>query len=453
MNKALFIITILLVLFVAGCEAAPVAEDRPIVEPSLRQEDALGQASPTNIPATEQTQPATPTPPPTRSAEPSPTEISMTPTPIVPPTPTVPPAPHIDVGQAPYAASDCSDKYPCNDDVDGWESRLQVPSGFEAVYFARMDDQPTSITMGPDGLLYVAGRSGTIYSIDEKGRIEELATGLLVPTGIAFQPGTTKLFVSSRLTDANVNGEGQVSVIEDGKIRQLIDRLPCCYLGMHGPNGIAFGPDGYGYVGVGGRADHGEILVEPSVGEQDELWPVEASVLRFSPDGQDVTVYARGFRNPYDIAWDGDGNLYATDNGRDPDPATGESPPDEVHLVEPGGEHGYPYYDCSVCFGIPDDIKIIPPLLGLIPHAAVTGITAYMHDALPAYYNDLFIVLWSAFEGAQKVVRYSPDSGESSNFATGFAQPIDVTVGPDGELYVADYATGIIFEISPVGQS
>jgi DNA-binding beta-propeller fold protein YncE len=35
-----------------------------------------------------------------------------------------------------------------------------------------------------------------------------------------------------------------------------------------------------------------------------------------------------------------------------------------------------------------------------------------------------------------------------SDFATGFAQPIDVAVGPNGNLYVADYATGIIFKIS-----
>jgi glucose/arabinose dehydrogenase len=42
----------------------------------------------------------------------------------------------------------------------------------------------------------------------------------------------------------------------------------------------------------------------------------------------------------------------------------------------------------------------------------------------------------------------SPDSGESSDFATGFAQPIDVTEGPDGSLYVADYATGIILKIT-----
>ena len=44
-------------------------------------------------------------------------------------------------------------------------------------------------------------------------------------------------------------------------------------------------------------------------------------------------------------------------------------------------------------------------------------------------------------------MRFSPGGEEMSDFATGFAQPIDVTVGPDGNLFVADYATGIIFKI------
>lgn len=375
---------------------------------------------------------------------------SATDTPVPPsPTPTVRPAEHVSVEQAVYSESECSDKYPCNEDFAAWERRLRVAPGFVGSVFARVDDFPTSLTFGPAGRLYVAGRMGTIYAIDERGTVTEYADGFLVPTGIAFQPGTEKLFVSNRVIDTNVGGEGRISVVEDGHITHIIQGLPCCYIGMHGPNGIEFGPDGFAYVGVGGRADHGERLLEPAMGEQDDLTSLEASILRFSPDGEIVELYARGFRNPYDLAWDGSGRLYATDNGRDPDPATGESPGDELHLVIPGGEHGYPYFECSVCFGIPEGVEVIAPLWETIPHAAITGITAYTSDAFPAYYDDLFFVLWSAFEGAQKVVRFSPDTGQVSDFATGFAQPIDITMGPDGSLYTVDYATGIIFKFQP----
>jgi glucose/arabinose dehydrogenase len=437
-----FIYLCLMALFFASCSSDPLTQE----EPKTASVQAITDKTAEPVVATSEpkvaSKPPTPTQLPTVAVQPTATDIPVS------PTATAMPALHFDVDQLPYKASDCSDKYPCNDDADGWENRLQMPPGFEASYFARVDDFPTSLTFGPDGLLYVAGRSGTVYTVDDRSMVKEYATGLLVPTGIAFNPINGKLYASSRVTDTNVGGEGQVSVFEEGKFRPIIDGLPCCYIGMHGPNGIAFDVEGFGFVGVGGRADHGEILVEPNQGEQDFLQSNEAAILRFSPDGQIVEVYARGFRNPYDIAWDSQGNLYATDNGRDPDPLTGESPPDEVHLVIPGGEHGYPYYECSTCFGIPEDVDVIPPILELVPHGAVTGITAYQNERWPEYHDDLFIVLWSAFEGAQKVIRMSPDSGESSDFATGFAQPIDVTEGPDGSLYVADYATGIILKIT-----
>jgi glucose/arabinose dehydrogenase len=402
-------------------------------------------------PAEEPAEPPAPTALPTVATSPTPDVYPTATAAPLTPTPDAPPAAHVDVEQAPYAESECSDKYPCNDDAAGWEARMRVPPGFEVDYFARVDDLPTSLTFGPDGNLYVAAYSGTIYQVDQEGRVTEFFSGLTVPTGIAFQPGTDKLFVSSRVTDANVNGEGKVSIIEDGQETTLFDGLPCCYVAMHGPNGIAFGPDGYGYVGVGGRADHGEILLEENQGQQDQRQPLEASILRFAPDGSLLETYARGFRNPYDIAWDAQGQLYATDNGRDGNPAAGDIPPDELNRVIPGGEYGYPWFDCPVCFSAPAGVDIIPPLFELPPHAAATGITAYLYDQFPGYYDDLFLVLWSAFEGAQSLLRVDAGRQAVSVFATGFAQPIDVTAGPDGSLYVADFATGIIFRISYVG--
>ena len=38
--------------------------------------------------------------------------------------------------------------------------------------------------------------------------------------------------------------------------------------------------------------------------------------------------------------------------------------------------------------------------------------------------------------------------GTVYDFAWGFMNPLDVTVGPDGALYVADFGTGRIYKIS-----
>lgn len=396
-----------------------VSEDSPTAEP-IEESTEIPVEEPTESPTEE---------PPTATAEAvQPTAEATIPAPAPPPT--------TGDGSVPVPTDN---NYPGNDDRVGWENRINVPAGFTVNYVGRVDGNPTSITFGPDGLLYIAIQQGNIVSMDGAGNTNFYAGGFNTPTGIAFRPGTSLLYVSSRLRNENVNGEAQISIANGG---QVVGGLPCCYTFFHSANGIEFGADGFGYVGVGARADHGEIL--DGSGQQDERHPLEAAILRFNPDTGAVETYARGLRNPYDIAWDANGQLWATDNTPDFDP------PEEVHRVVPGGEHGYPWYDCDVCFAPPADVNIIPPVYTFAPSSSPTGITAYTGSQFPSnYFNDKFVTLWSAFVGAQKVMRLS--SGPPTNFATGFAAPIDVIVGPEGSLYVADWATGIIFKISYTG--
>ncbi len=448
--------------------AQPTAEIAAVEEPTTTEEattepTATDTAVPaTNTPAPE---PATATSQPTDTPEPTATDVEPT---AVEPEPTAveaepttveanptaveseststpsgppPPAPPASPGGV-IAPTD--DNYPANTDVAGWENRINVPPGFAVTYYGRVEGQPTSIAFSPvDSQLYIAVQAGTIYKMDSSGGASPYVGGFIVPTGIAFRPGTNQLYVSSRVRDENVGGEAQVTVVNRG---QLIGGLPCCYTYFHSANGIAFGPDGFGYVGVGGRADHGEILEGPNAGQQDELHPLEASILRFNPDTGEVSVYATGFRNPYDIAWDGFGQLWATDNTPDFDP------PERLHRVVPGGLHGYPYYDCDVCFSPPEGVTVIPPLAQFTPSSSPTGVTAYNGSQFPGYNNAIFVALWSAFPGAQKIMHIGAGGSSAPvNFATGFAAPIDVITGPDGSLFVADWATGIIFKISYTG--
>jgi glucose/arabinose dehydrogenase len=387
----------------------------------------------------------TPTPPP---LAPPPT-ITPPPTAVVhTPTPTLTRPPVIELEQPPYAESDCSDKYPCSDDVAAWETRIRAQPGFKVSYFTRLPGNPTRITFGPDGRLYAALLGGQILRVSPSGEIETVLEGLLAPTALAFRPGTNQLYISNRISNAYVGGEAEILVFEDGQTRQLIRGLPCCYVGMHAANDIAFGPDGYGYVSIGARADHGEIISDgPDAGMEDELHPLEASILRFDPDNGDLMVYARGFRNAYGIAWDADGRLFATDNGPD-DPRMAGQFPDLLHRVIPGAQHGYPWYDCDFCFTPPAGTEIVSPLYEFPVHSAVTGINAYLHDHFPGYYNSLFVILWSALPEAQRLIHFTPGGSEATTFATGFAQPIDLAIGPDGALYLTDYATGIVFKIT-----
>lgn len=321
--------------------------------------------------------------------------------------------------------------YPCFDDVANWEARIRVPPGFEARYVALVEANPTSMAFGPDGLLYIARQQGEIVTVDVEGNVTPYLDGFYYLVSLAFQPGTGRLFATSR---AEGDDEALIWVIEDGEARVLYDGLPCCYGGWHQANGIAFGPDGYGYVPLGALSDHGE---------GDAQHPLEATVLRFDPDGGGIEPYAYGLRNTFSIAWDSQGRLFGADNMPD------HGPPEEFNQILPGAHHGFPYYDdCAGCETAPDDLEIVGPLHELLAHSAPTGLTTYQHTAFPGYFDNIFLTLWSAFSGAQKIVRFGAGGEGMTDFATGFAAPIDVAVSPDGALFVVDWATGIVFEIS-----
>lgn len=442
MSRYRFFLTIVLFLAACGGTAEPSATTVPESAANI-----IAQVTSTAVPPT-----ATPLPTSTPAAAPVTATAVPTSTPApnpFAPLPFTPPAgetePFVAYGgvtdQPPYAASACSDKYPCNDDSAAWEARIRVPAGFTATYYAHIpDQQPTAITFGPDGQLYVATQGGTIFVVDAAGQATPFYEGLIAPTGITFRPGTNQLYISSRVVEDNANGEAQVSVLEDGRLTPIITGLPCCYAFMHGPHAIVFDSAGWGYVGVGAKSDHGEVLGDPA--QQAILQPYEAGMLRFSPDGRTVEKYAEGLRNPYGIAIDANDQLYANDNGPD------YGPPDEFHSIVPGANHGYPWYDCSACFATPADVNPLPPTYQYPEHSAPTGLTAYLGTQFPNAYNNLFGVLWSAFPEAQRVVRLGPNGEGAETFATGFAAPIAITTGPDGALYVGDWATGIVFRIA-----
>ena len=329
-------------------------------------------------------------------------------------------------------------------------SGVQVPAGFAVSLIAQLPDEmtPTSMTYGPDGRLYVAAmpnpfaddtRIGAIY-VFSNGNASIYASDFLMPAGLVFQPKTGALFVAHRASDA----EGQISIVPPGggPWSTFLDGLPCCYtLREHQPAGMAFGPDGYLYVGIGARSDHGP---DPAAGITEEIHPYEAGILRISPDGTTIEKYADGLRNPYDIAFDSSGVIWTADNGPD------YGPPELLQRVIEGGHYGFPYYaDCGVCDVQPAGLEIIPPVTEFAPHATPAGLTVYSGSQFPsAYLDSVLVTLWNPHV-TPGVWRYS--NGTLSAFVTGLATPVDVVVAPDGTVAVADFFTGAIYSVRWAG--
>jgi hypothetical protein len=100
--------------------------------------------------------------------------------------------------------------------------------------------------------------------------------------------------------------------------------------------------ESYLYFGSGSRTDHGEL--EGATREE----PLTSAIFRVPTSGEDLLLandetelqpylFADGFRNPFDLAWNAEGELFATENGPDLDF------PEELNWIQEGQSYGFPW--------------------------------------------------------------------------------------------------------------
>jgi glucose/arabinose dehydrogenase len=345
--------------------------------------------------------------------------------------------------------------------VGAWLQRLQVPAGFSVAHVGRFPGQVMQMAYGPDGRLYATvltdgARNGGVYVMGDDGRATLYVGGMVSPSGLAFGPDGL-LYVSARQTPTS----GGVIWRADGQglARALVTDLPCCYQVIDNQvNGLAFGPDGALYVGVGALTDRLEATEEQARSQPyATLMPLEAAVLRVDTDSGAVTVYARGLRNAYDVAFAADGRLFATDNG------VRAGPGDRVVSVVEGGHYGWPYWRARGCNDCPPTdftLEYQPDLLTLPNYTLPRGLTVYEGAQFPSNFAGVvFVALWNGTATGQRVVMldlndaaFGTEGYTAPAFMTGLIRPVDVVVAPDGTLVVADYIYGNVWRVRYGGE-
>ena len=197
---------------------------------------------------------------------------------------------------------------------------------------------PWGLVRLPDGSALVSERdTGRIVRIAEDGsqaeatRIDQAAPdgegGLL---GIAVDPTGTWLY--AYVTTAEDNRVIRVP-LEDlsGTREDIVTGIPKA--GIHNGGRIAFGPDGMLYVATG-DAGQPELAQDPA--------SLAGKILRIDPEGAvpegnpvtDSPVWSLGHRNVQGLAFDAEGRLWATEFG--------SKDADELNLIEPGANYGWP---------------------------------------------------------------------------------------------------------------
>ena len=106
--------------------------------------------------------------------------------------------------------------------------------------------------------------------------------------------------------------------------------------GGHDLHGLTQGPDGRIYFSIADRGAATRAAATVGAADPNQLTdPDTGLIFRCDPDGRNLEVYARGLRNPQELAFDDDGQLWTADNNGD----GGDKA--RWTLIQPGSEHGW----------------------------------------------------------------------------------------------------------------
>ena len=150
--------------------------------------------------------------------------------------------------------------------------------------------------------------------------------------GVDLIEGERRIFEESqgRLVAFDIRPDGTLM-----NERVILADLPVANT-EHGINGLVTGPDGYIYVAIG-NLDHLPIEVAERVDHPNA--DLLGTVVRLSPEGNDVQVFARGLRNVYGLAFDDRAGLWGVDNDGE---TTNGWRAEEVLHIRSGRHYGYP---------------------------------------------------------------------------------------------------------------
>ncbi len=338
---------------------------------------------------------------------------------------------------------------------------VEPREGFEAekLYHVDLATEGSWVALCVDGKgrLIASDRQGPLYRIavpppdqqDPKVEVERL------PVGVGSANGLLEAFGSLYVVG---KGEGKSGLFRltdttgDDQFDKVEHLMSLTVGGDHHGHAVILSPDKERLVILcGNNTDYPEGIVNKHIRSQseDHLLPRSTYyghntnrkapggfVVTCLPDGSDRRIHCAGFRNPYDIAFNRDGELFTFDADMEYDVGAPWYRPTRVNHCVGGGDFGWRWGAGKWPHYYPDTVGAVVDIGRGSPTGAVFGYGA----KFPAKYQEaLYVLDWTY--GKIYAVHLEEDGatykGEFETFLSGRALPVsDIVIHPDdGAMY------------------
>jgi len=336
---------------------------------------------------------------------------------------------------------------------------VETTTAIEGTVLSSDLNSPWGITTLPDGRFLITEKEGTMRIATPQGELSEAITGLPevdskkqggllgLTTGPDFSSNRMVYWTFSEPVEGgNLTSVAKGRLADDEKTienAQVIYRATPAYDGaLHYGSRILFDESGNIIFSTGERSD------KETRPQAQDLNSALGKLIRITPEGAPAPgnpfenstdarpeIYSYGHRNVQGLAFHPEtGDLWEAEYG----PKGG----DEVNLIQPGKNYGWPtitygieYKGDTIGEGIQQKEGLEQPVYYWDPVISPSGITFYSSNDIPEWENNLFLAALSAQHIARLVIEDNKVVGEERLLSEEGQRFRDITEGADGALY------------------
>lgn len=382
-----------------------------------------------------------------------------------------------------FAAGACKGKEePKVVDTNPKTEKITLPEGFAIEHIYSPSDNENgswvSMTFDDKGRMITSDQFGGLFRVElpplgsdstVKPKIEPIEfpvegppladttkkkVGMGFAQGLLWAYNSLYVMVNHKPNDELKKGSGLYRLQDtdnDDKLDKITEILSLDGSGEHGPHSIVLGPDSAIYIVAGNFTKVPEMdayrikpndsvdnlipLILDTHGHDSDSHNSGGWIAKTDPEGKHWELISAGFRNPFDIAFNNEGELFTYDSDMEWDFGMPWYRPTRILHVTSGSEFGWRKGDAKWDSRFLDNL---PAVLNIGQGSPTNFINPSQAKFPEKYRNSLLAFDWSfgiiyALELKSEGATYTAKAEE---FISGSPLPLtDGVVGPDGALY------------------